>query len=131
MDGVLGAPQFQQDGRRNAQTLKLAAQIEVLADKEMAPRAVMVTAHLNGGRSADHRMAAVHSSLERPMNDAELGDKFRELAIDLLATSQAERMLALAWNMRALGDIGALMRASVPEDELAPDALPGSSLLPR
>jgi 2-methylcitrate dehydratase PrpD len=131
VDGRLSAQQFDDVTRRGAQIAKLASHIDVLADAEIAPRAAMVTVHLHGGRSMEQRLSPALSSLGRPMNDAELSDKFRELAADVLATSQTERMLALAWNIRALGDVGALIRASVPEEEFSPDALPGSPLLPR
>ena len=65
------------------------------------------------------------------LTDAELSVKFRGSPREVLATDQAERVLALAWNIRALGDVGALIRASVPEEDVEPLELPGSPLIPR
>ena len=63
------------------------------------------------------------------MTDADLSNPVRRLAGEVLATDQAERLLALAWNLRALIAVGALARASVPEEEIDPAELPGSPLI--
>jgi hypothetical protein len=67
----------------------------------------------------------------RPLADHDLSDKFRSQAADVLATDQAERLLGLAWNIRALPDVGGLIRSSIPDDLHEPAELPGSPLIPR
>ncbi len=131
IDGAASVRQFQDDRVVSPRVIELRARVEVIADPTLAKEEarVKITAR-DGGRFECHVRHAL-GSLERPMSDADLSDKFRALATEVLATDQAERLLALAWNIRALGDVGALIRASVPEDEIEPQDLPGSPLIPR
>jgi 2-methylcitrate dehydratase PrpD len=51
-------------------------------------------------------------SLERPMSDADLDAKFRELTREVLAPSQSDELAALCWDLPALPDAGAIVRAA-------------------
>ena len=130
-DGAAGVPQFQHARVHHPRVSQLRARIEALADTDLGPFEARAAVTLRDGRRVEQHVRCALGSPERPMTDAALSDKFRTLAAELLATDQAERLLALAWNMRALVDVGALMRASVPEEDIEPAELPGSPLIPR
>jgi len=130
-DGAAGVQQFQDDRVQHPRVAQLRARIEAIPDASLAPIEARAQIALRDGRSAEHHVRCALGSPERPMTDAQLSDKFRMLAAEVLATDQSERLLALAWNLRALIDVGALVRASVPDEEIEPAELPGSPLIPR
>ncbi|MPZ42188.1 MAG: hypothetical protein GEV05_02055 [Betaproteobacteria bacterium] len=131
IDGAAGLEQF--GGRRIAATrvAEMRSRIELRGDDRLPPEGARILLRLLDGRVVEHSVRCARGHPARPLSDGELSDKFRSLAAELLATDQAERLLALAWNARALADIGALVRASVPDEALDPAELPGSPLIPR
>jgi 2-methylcitrate dehydratase PrpD len=131
VDGAVSVRQFQGDRVLNRRVMALRARVEAIADPSLAKEEARVEITLRDGSRFEHHVRHALGGLQRPMTDADLADKFRALATEVLATDQAERLLALAWNIRALGDVGALIRASVPEEDLEPQDLPGSPLIPR
>jgi 2-methylcitrate dehydratase PrpD len=131
LDGAAGVRQFQDHRVHHPRVTELRLRVEAMADASLGTEEARVTINLQDGRCVERQVRCAPGGLERPMSDADLSAKFRDLATEVLATDQAERMLALAWNIRALGDVGALIRASVPDDELEPAELPGSPLIPR
>jgi len=130
-DGAAGVRQFQDERVRHGRIAELRKRVIAVADPDRSSDDALVTIALQGGRVLERSVRCAVGSLERPMSDADLSDKFRALGTEVLATRQAERVLALAWNIRALGDVGSLIRATVAEDELEPAELPGSPLIPR
>ncbi len=131
VDGAAGIEQFAERRVASARVAGMRARVEARADASVPLEGARVVVHLIDGRSAEHTVRCARGTPARPLTDAELSDKFRDLAAEVLATDQAERALALAWNVRALGDVGALVRAAVPEDAVEPSELPGSPLIPR
>jgi 2-methylcitrate dehydratase PrpD len=131
IDGAAGLEQF--GARRIAATrvAEMRSRIELRANATLPAEGARIVLHLLDGRVAEHSVRCPRGNPARPLGDGELSDKFRSLSAEVLATDQAERVLALAWNVRALADIGALVRASVPEEALDPAELPGSPLIPR
>lgn len=115
----------------NRRVAELRNRVALCADPRLSEQAARLEVRMRDGRVLERQVRCALGSPQRPLGDAELCAKFRRLAAETLSTDQAERMLALAWNMRALSDIGALVRASVPEDILEPAELPGSPLIPR
>jgi len=130
-DGAAGTRQFQAERVRHGRIAELRRRVIAIADPDRSRDEALATIALQDGRVLERSVRCAVGSLERPMSDADLSDKFRALAAEVLATGQAERVLALAWNIRALGDVGSLIRATVPEEELEPAELPGSPLIPR
>jgi 2-methylcitrate dehydratase PrpD len=67
----------------------------------------------NGGKLEKHVEHAI-GSLERPMSDADLEGKFRDLADGVLTRARSEKLLSLCWSVASLGDVSEIARASVP-----------------
>jgi 2-methylcitrate dehydratase PrpD len=130
-DGALGPEQFEPRRLAAARLAEMRSHIAPVADPALAPDAAHAVIRLTDGRTAAHGVRCARGTRARPLTDAELSDKFRDLACTTLASGQAERLLALAWNIRALHDVGALVRASIPEETFEPAQLPGSPLIPR
>ena len=131
IDGAAGLEQFAAQRIAATRVAEMRSRVELRADATLPREGARIALHLLDGRVAEHSVRCARGNPARPLGDGELSDKFRSLAAEVLATDQAERALALAWNVRALADIGALVRASVPDEALDPAELPGSPLIPR
>jgi len=131
LDGVAGLAQFESAKLRNSQVKEMGHRVEVITDETLPDTAAHVTITLPSGLTLERLVRCALGHPLRPLGDRELSDKFRGLAGDSLATGQAERLLGLAWNVRALPDMGGLIRTTIPEDVYEPAELPGSPLIPR
>jgi len=130
VDGAAGVRQYTDERVHHPRVTALRERVEVATDPAVALEEAYATLELTDGRRLERHVRCALGSLERPMTDADLCAKFRELAEGVLATDPAERLLALAWNLRSLGDAGALARGTVPEDTVTEEP-PGSPLLGR
>lgn len=131
LDGEAGPAQFDRPKLRNARLRELRARIELAADDALPATGARVTIVPPNGIPLVRLVRCAAGHPLRPLEDRELTDKFRALAGEQLATAQVERLLGLAWNVRALPDMGGLIRATVAEDVYEPAELPGSPLIPR
>jgi 2-methylcitrate dehydratase PrpD len=131
LDGRAGLAQFRGEKLRNERVNALRARIELAADPALPDTAAHVTITQPNGTTLERLVRCALGHPLRPLGDRELSDKFRGLAGETLATGQAERLLGLAWNVRALPDMGGLIRTMIPEDVYEPAELPGSPLIPR
>lgn len=131
LDGAAGVDQFGAKRVTSTRVAEMRSRIHVHGDDTMPIEGARIVLRMSDGRLAEHAVRCARGHPARPLSDAELSDKFRSLAAEVLATDQVERLLALAWNVLALADIGALVRTSVPDEALDPLELPGSPLIPR
>lgn len=123
--------QFDARELRSARTAALRARIDAQADDTLGLDGAQACVRMQDGRVWESRIRCARGGPTRPLSDAELAENFRNLAANVLATGQTERLLALAWTLPALSDAGALVRTSVPEEEAEAAELPGSPLIPR
>jgi 2-methylcitrate dehydratase PrpD len=131
LDGRVGTAQFESARLRSTRVRDLRARVGTLPDADLAQTAAHVRVMLSNGEAVDREVRCALGHPLRPLSDLDLSAKFRTLTAEVLATDQAERLLGLAWNLRALPDMGALVRESIPEGVHEPVELPGSPLLPR
>jgi len=131
LDGDVTLHHFDRSWLASARHKAIRARIEVLADAALPEAAARITIRLQDDMVLERKIRCALGHPLRPMSDRQLSDKFRDLATETLASDQAERLLALAWNVRALSDTGALIRASVPEEALDLTEEAGSPLLRR
>lgn len=131
LDGEAGLAQFETAKLRNARVKELRTRVELVPDASLPETAAQVTIMQPSGERLERLVRCPLGHPMRPLSDRDLSDKFRALAGETLATSQAERLLGLAWNIRALPDMGGLIRTTIPEDVYEPAELPGSPLIPR
>jgi len=131
LDGQAGLAQFRGEKLRNEKVNALRARIALAADPALPDTAARVTIMQPNGTMLERLVRCALGHPSRPLEDRELSDKFRALAGETLSTGQTERLLGLIWNVRALPDMGGLVRTTIPEDVYEPAELPGSPLLPR
>lgn len=87
----------------------------VLSEDPAVPKeAAEVTVHLRDGTTLRHCVAQATGSVDRPMSDAALADKFRALAAWGWPDGDARRLIDLVWSLDQLTDAGELPRAAAP-----------------
>jgi 2-methylcitrate dehydratase PrpD len=88
----------------NPRLRSLMARIELKVDPELdalfpGRRSARVRIHSRDGRLGEHLQPNRRGDPEDPLTDAELADKFLELARPVIGTSAADHLLARIWKM--------------------------------
>jgi 2-methylcitrate dehydratase PrpD len=96
---------------RDPATRALMARIETAVDPELdaafpAKRAARVTLSTRDGRSETFLQPTRKGDPDAPLSDAELEDKFRELAGAVLGAARARDLLAQLWALERAPDLG-------------------------
>jgi 2-methylcitrate dehydratase PrpD len=91
----------------------LMARVELAVDEECqavfpARRSARVRIETHDDRVFEHHAATRKGDPDAPLSDAELVDKYRELAAPLLGDGAAETLLDALWRVDVLDDVGAL-----------------------
>ena len=106
---------FTEERLLDAQTRSLMARIELTVDPEIdanfpGRRAAHVTITTHDGRTGSFLQPTRKGDPEMPLSDAELDDKFMELAGPVLGDSRSRDLLSRLWSLegaRELPDFGA------------------------
>lgn len=110
--GVAGEAQFSDACVQAPEMAALRKKVNAAVDSSLSWTQAHVSIRLNDGRTLERYVAHPLGSLERPMSDADLDAKFRELTREVLAPSQSDKLAALCWDLPALPDAGAIVRAA-------------------
>jgi 2-methylcitrate dehydratase PrpD len=101
-DAVVGAPAVAQLRRRVSATI----------DRSLGKAQARVAILLKNGRRLDVFVEHALGSVQNPLSDRMLEDKFRGLAEGVLPAGQAERVIELCWNADKLTDAGEIARSA-------------------
>jgi 2-methylcitrate dehydratase len=117
MYGAVEARHFGEEFLRNAELLDFVGRVKCSALEEAnqrAPEAMLCDLELVL-RSGERKSTRVEYHLghwRNPMSDAEISEKFRSLAVELLPPAQADALLAQLWQLDGLPGVGELIRAT-------------------
>ena len=109
--GAAGERQFQDAVVRDAKVVALRRLVTVKTDAAVPIQKSDLTVRLKDGRVLSKHIENAIGSLERPMSDAALEVKFRDLAKDILPTAQTDRLVDLSWHLDKQPDAAAVARA--------------------
>ena len=70
-----------------------------------------VSVRLKDGRKLEHHVEHALGSIKRPMNDAQIDDKFMDLAYVVMTQEQASRALHACRSVESLTDAGRIGEA--------------------
>lgn len=87
-------------------TIALRQRISVQTQQAIREDEAFVTITLKSGEQLSHHIDHALGSIQRPMSDQDLNQKFLDLAQDALPTAQAADALALCWSADTLLDAG-------------------------
>ena len=117
--GAVGIKEFTDACANDPATVALRARVTAVVDDSIAADASDVVIVLKSG--ASHHAFVPHAlgSLERPLTDAGLEDKFRALAAWGFSTCNAYDVIELIWSFDNINDAASLARTTVPSASTA------------
>ena len=113
--GRAGVPEFLDECVRDPDIVELRRKVVATPDAALHPAEAHVRLELSDGSVLERHVAHAIGSLERPMSDADIERKFRNLAAGALPDGHALDLIELAWSLDRLDDASKLARATVPE----------------
>jgi 2-methylcitrate dehydratase PrpD len=114
IDGAAGQAQYSDARVRDPQVVALRDKVEATVDRSMAEDAARVTIALTDGRTLEQNVEHAIGSLERPMDDEDLMQKFRDLTVPTLGERAAEALIEQVWALEAMDDVGGIAAMTEP-----------------
>lgn len=112
--GAAGEKQFSEACVRDPKVVALRDRVDAAADGGVAEDAAHVAITLKGGQVLKKHIDHAIGSLDRPMSDADLEAKLRDLVEGVLPAAQIEALIETCWNIGELKDAAQLAHAAVP-----------------
>lgn len=110
--GAAGEKQFKDDVVNDPAVTALRALVTVRPDPAVETRQSDLTVRLKDGRQLFRHIENAVGSLERPMSNAALEAKFRDLADGIMPRVQADWLIGLCWDLERQAEAGAIARAA-------------------
>ncbi|MDB5902411.1 MAG: 2-methylcitrate dehydratase [Betaproteobacteria bacterium] len=112
--GAAGEAQFSDAVVRDATVIGVRDRVSIEASARVRKLEAHVKLRLRNGTVLEKHVEHALGTVERPMSDRDLEDKFRSLADGVLSAAEASRVIGLCWRVAELEDAGELARATVP-----------------
>ena len=112
--GRAGEDEFSDHIVRRADVVSLRDKVQAVVDTSVREESVYVTAHLNDGRSVKVHVEHAIGSLQKPMTDADLEGKFRDLSNPILGADRVNAILKSCWNLGQAPDLKGLLALLKP-----------------
>lgn len=110
--GAAGVRQYDDHCAREAAVQALGARVEVEDDAQLAVEAAEVTVELNDGRRCTTHIAHALGSLARPMSDAEVEAKVRDLAAYRGCEAHIGRLIDAVWRLDEAPDVASALQCA-------------------
>ncbi|HEV7802955.1 MAG TPA: hypothetical protein VGP15_17910, partial [Burkholderiales bacterium] len=103
-----GLATFDRADVNDPELVALRSRMVVESDAALRPAQARVTLELTDGRRHEHAVDHPSGSPERPLSDAQLRDKFMELAQRAIDGGAAQQLYALCLDVQRVADVTAL-----------------------
>ena len=110
--GRAGEAEFSDAAVLDPVTVALRKRVHIERDESIGRVQSHVFIRLTDGRLLERRVEHALGTLERPMGDRDLEDKFRGLADGLLDPAAIDEVIRLCWQVESLPDAGVIARAA-------------------
>jgi 2-methylcitrate dehydratase PrpD len=110
--GAAGEPQFADAIVRDPRVVAVRERVAIAADNAIRKLEAHVAVTLRDGRTLEQHVEHALGTVQRPMSDADLEEKFRSLTVDVLPPAQIDKLIATCWQLDALPDVGTIARAA-------------------
>jgi 2-methylcitrate dehydratase PrpD len=114
LDGAAGERQYSDAAVNDPRAVALRARVSANADPSVREDEAHIVIVMADGRRYEKHVAHAVGSLEKPMSDGDLDEKFRRLAVENLPAAQVNLLLGLCRSVEDLADAGEIARAAVP-----------------
>jgi 2-methylcitrate dehydratase PrpD len=108
--------EFSDDAVRDATVMALRERVVPEAIESVAKDEAYVRVTLNDGTVREHHVLHATGSIENPMTDQQLVQKFRRLANPALSNAAMDRLIELCWTLDRLPQAAALNDAAVGDN---------------
>ena len=120
LHGAAGEAQYSDACVRDPAVIALRDRVRAETAAEMKEHGAFVEIRTNDGRVLSCDVAHAAGSLERPMTDAQIEAKARELGRNAVAPAEMDQIVALCWSAETLEQVAVLARAAARHDGLPP-----------
>ncbi len=110
LDGAAGEQQFSDDAVRVPAIVELRKRVVPTVDPALGKDQARVSVLLKNGERLGMFVEHAVGSVEKPMSDRQLEDKFRGLADGVLPAGQTREVIDLCWRADTLADAGDIAR---------------------
>lgn len=108
LTGFSTSKHYTDNAVRGEEVTALRQKVTVEIDASIRVDEAHITVTLHDGTTHYHHVDHALGSLERPMSDTNLNQKFIDLVSDILPASQVQNSLEKCWQVNALPDAGVL-----------------------
>jgi 2-methylcitrate dehydratase PrpD len=110
LDGRAGIAQFTDERAAMADVVALRGKIEAGIDETLAKDQAAATLIAAGGERVETRVAHASGTVENPMSDRAIEDKFMANAEPVIGEDRARQVAAAAWSLDGLEDMWDVVR---------------------
>jgi 2-methylcitrate dehydratase PrpD len=110
IDRAAGVAQFTNERSGDASVQALRKLIAVTPDPSFRPDQAAATVRTTSGASYEVQIAHAMGTVDNPMSDQALADKFLENATPVIGASRARKVIDITAKLEELADIGELVR---------------------
>lgn len=111
IEGAGGEKQFSDRAVRDGAIIELRGKVNPVIDAAIKPEQVEMSITLTDGRVLTKRIEHAIGSLERPMSDADLERKFKDLAEGIIPPQQIATVMERCWTVETLASAGDIVAA--------------------
>jgi 2-methylcitrate dehydratase PrpD len=108
--GRAGLAEFSDEAAVDAALRPLREKVTFVDDPSCAVESATVTVRLRGGGTIAERVESARGNSSRPLADADLEEKLRDLARYAGAICDPSALIDAVWSLEDSGDAGAVMR---------------------
>jgi 2-methylcitrate dehydratase PrpD len=112
--GRAGEEEFSDAAVRNPELIALRNRITAVVDNAIDEAAVSIAITLNDGRVVKKHIEHAVGSLERPLSDQALNEKFGHLCQPVIGDTQTEKLSEASWNI-VQGGLTSILQSAVPQ----------------
>ncbi len=108
-----GSPEaFSDAAVLDPEVVALRGRVVVTADEAIHEASAEIAVVLDDGRRIERSVLHAVGSLERPLSDQDLDEKFRRQSAPVIGADATERLIRLAWKIETLPRVDAIARAA-------------------
>jgi len=112
VQGAAGEKEFSDKLVRNPVLIALRDRVTATPDTTMGEASVHVTITLKDGRRLEKTVEHAVGSLENPLSDGDLGNKFLDLTTAVFPVEKSSKLLELCWNLENLPSVAEVAKAA-------------------
>ena len=115
LHGAAGEAEYSDTCVRDPRVIALRDRVSAQVEAGLHEDQARVSIRMRGGARIETFVEHAIGSLERPMSDADLEQKFRGLAAGVLPDRQIEQLIRFCWDIGTLDNAADVALASVPQ----------------